>query len=131
MLGERNQGQREVLYSDFMPEFTVLNHWPKQLYLSTNIKGNKYTEQHPTSFLLFSSFFSSFSSLPSLPPPFFSLLLPSSLFLSSLRFASLLFSYPLLFSSFLFLFSFFLFQRHVRRPIQFIEQHQLLFSFSS
>ena len=36
------------LCSDFLPGFTLLSHWPKQLYSSTN-KMNTYTEGHPTS----------------------------------------------------------------------------------
>ena len=36
------------LCSDFPPGFTLLSHWPKQLYSSTN-KSNTCTEGHPTS----------------------------------------------------------------------------------
>ena len=33
---------------DFLPGFTLLSHWPKQLYSSTN-KSNTYTERPPAS----------------------------------------------------------------------------------
>ena len=36
------------LCSDFLPDFTLLNHWPKQLYSLAN-KSNTYTEGHHTS----------------------------------------------------------------------------------
>ena len=37
---------------DFLPDFTLLSHWPKHLYSSTN-KSHTHTEDHPTSSPLF------------------------------------------------------------------------------